>query len=153
MARSEVTWTSADALASADDLLSVSDMPEATVTVERWKRAIRMRGPTLPQIVAIGQQARRKDPLSGEIVRDRVQFTALTLQACIVSPRLDAAQATLLAKSKNPIILEELVDFCWNQLLQFSPDEIAQIVADVSGHAMDDEESDDASDSDRDLPV
>lgn len=149
----EVTWTdAADATASVTDLMAVDDMPEATVRVERWKQAVRLKGPNLPQQVAIIQQSRKKDLLTNTIVRDQPKFVALTLQHCMVSPRLDGAQAKLLTESKNPVILNALVDFCWEQLLNISLDELAAIVADVSGTPIAGSD-DDTRDPDSDLPV
>lgn len=149
---SDIVYAPADtAPASLDALLAVDDLPVLTVYIEGWKQAIRVKAPDLPQLVVIHQQSRKKDPLTGDIIRDRVKYLALALMAIMVDPKLDEAQATLLVRSKNPVVIEAIVDFAINQIPNLAADELAAIVAEAAGVPLD--EADDASDPDDNLPV
>lgn len=123
--------------ASAADLLGAQDRAEAIIRIPRWTRdgrplVLRIRTLDLPTQERISDTARTKDHLTKQIVRDEAKFVALTLQACCVQPTLDAGQAMLLATSKNPTVLAAIVNFVWNDLAYFSPEQIERIVHELA---------------------
>jgi hypothetical protein len=104
--------------ASAEDLLTVSDLPERAVTIRRWHKngralTIRVRALDLDQQDRVNQAALTKNAKTGEWQQSVAAFNAATLEHAIVVPRLDTAQAQAMRKH-NPVIIEKLVNFIWS---------------------------------------
>lgn len=104
--------------ASADDLLSVVDLPERNVTIRRWHRngkplTIRVRALDLDQQDRINQAALTKNPKTGEWQQSIAAFNAATLLEAVAVPKLTPDQAKAM-RSHNPIIIQKLVNFVWS---------------------------------------
>jgi hypothetical protein len=126
------TLAAGESYASVADIVNADDIAQATVEIPRWKKdgtslKLLVRGLDLEQQERISDQARKKDRLTGDIVKDRVRFAAATLREACVQPRLTDAQAAGIAE-KNATVVQAIVTFIWNTLTYQSPDEIVQIV-------------------------
>lgn len=104
--------------ATADDLLTVSDLPERNVTIRRWHKngkalTIRVRALDLDQQDRINQAALAKNGKTGEWQQSVAAFNAATLLEAMTVPKLDSAQAQAMRK-RNPVIIEKLVQFIWS---------------------------------------
>lgn len=126
------TLANGESYASVADLVAVDDIAQATVEIPRWKKngqslKLLVRGLDLEQQERITDQARVKDRLTGQVVKDRKRFCSATLREACVQPHLTDAQAVGLAE-KNASIVEAIVAFVWQTLTYSSPDEVAAIV-------------------------
>ncbi len=104
--------------ASADDLLTVSDLPERNVTIRRWHRngkpfTIRIRALDLDQQDRVNQAALTYNTKIKEWQQSIPAFNAATLLEAVIVPKLTSDQAQAMRKH-NPIIIQKLVDFIWS---------------------------------------
>lgn len=104
--------------ASAEDLLTVSDLPERAVTIRRWHKngkplTIRIRALDLDQQDKINQAALEKNKKTGEWQQNVAAFNAATLLEAVIVPRLTPEQAQAMRKH-NAVILDKLVTFIWS---------------------------------------
>jgi hypothetical protein len=104
--------------ASADDLLTVSDLPERNVTIKRWHRngkplTIRIRALDLDQQDRVNTEAMVKNKRTNEWEQSEPALCAATLREAVVTPRLTNEQAQAMRKH-NPIIIRTLVNFIWS---------------------------------------
>ena len=104
--------------ASADDLLTVSDLPERNVAIRRWHQngkplTIRIRALDLDQQDRVNQAALTYNTKTKEWQQSVPAFNAATLLEAIVVPRLTAEQAQAMRK-RNPVVIAKLVDFIWS---------------------------------------
>lgn len=118
------------AYASVDDLLLVSDLCEVDLTVTRWKRngaslRIRVRALDFDQQEQIDRGSLIK--VDNQIVKSEARFAALTLQAAVIVPTLNAAQANAMRKH-NPSIISAIVRFIWDVLSALDQETIDAIV-------------------------
>lgn len=118
--------------ASLEDIALADDIARATVEIPRWTRAgaplyLQLRGLDLTQQDEVVDKSRKKDRLTGEIVRDKSAFCAHTLRLACVQPQLDELQARALIR-KNASVLNGIVTLVWEQLSDFIPADIEQIV-------------------------
>lgn len=103
--------------ATADDLLTVSDLPERNVTIRRWHRngkalTIRIRALDLDQQDKINQESIVKNKKTGDWEQSEPVFCAASLRELCVVPKLTNEQAQAMRKH-NPIIIRKLVNFGW----------------------------------------
>jgi hypothetical protein len=103
--------------ASADDLLTVSDLPERNVTIRRWHKngkplTIRVKALDLDQQDRVNHAALEKNRKTGEWQQSVASFNAATLEHAVIVPKLTAEQAQAMRKH-NPVIIEKLVQFIW----------------------------------------
>jgi hypothetical protein len=103
--------------ASAEDLLTVSDLPERNVTIRRWHKngkplKIRIRALDLDQQDKVNQAALVKNTKTGAWEQSTAAFNAAALLEMIVVPKLTHEQAQAMRKH-NPVIIQSLVDFGW----------------------------------------
>lgn len=109
---------SAVVFATADDLLTVADLPERNVTIRRWHKngkplTIRVRALDLDQQDRITQAAMIKNNKTGAWEQSVAAFNAATLHEALTTPKLTAEQARAM-RQHNPIIIQKLVDFIWS---------------------------------------
>lgn len=101
--------------ASAEDLLTVSDMPERAVTVRRWHKngkplTIRIRALDLDQWDRVNQAALIKNNKTGDWQQSIAAFNAAVLLEAVIVPKLTPEQARAM-RQHNPIIIGKLVEF------------------------------------------
>ena len=126
-------------LATLDDILTCSDLPEVTVRVDFWRKhgramAVRVRGLDLSEQEQARACANRAVPAEDRALGSTQHwptFVVMTLALAIVSPRLTVEQAQKLA-SKNASACEQLADLAWN-LSALSQDYIDATFADAVG--------------------
>jgi hypothetical protein len=104
--------------ASAEDLLTVTDLPERNVTIRRWHKngkplTIRVRALDLDQQDRVNQAALTKNAKTGEWQQSVAAFNAATLLEAIIVPKLTPEQAQAMRKH-NPVIIDKLVNFVWS---------------------------------------
>ena len=104
--------------ASADDLLTVADLPERNVTIRRWHKngkalTIRVRALDLDQQDRVNQAALTKNAKTGVWEQSTAAFNAAVLLDAVVVPKLTPEQARAMRKH-NPVIVGKLVDFIWS---------------------------------------
>lgn len=117
--------------ASVDDILTCSDLAEATIRVPGWKKGgralvIRVRAPSLEQRELIERESTRKDGSP-----DKVAEIVATIRECCLMPRFTIAQAAQL-RQKNGAVAEHIAAFCWS-LGQLDQDLIDATVQALAG--------------------
>lgn len=103
--------------ASAEDLLTVGDLPERNITIRRWQKGgaplvIRIRALDLDQQDRINQESLIRNPKTGAWEQSTAAFCAASLRELCVSPKLTNEQAQAMRK-RNPDIIRKIVDFGW----------------------------------------
>lgn len=134
------TGSSAGAYASADDLLTIGDLPETDVIVKRWHRngaplRVRLKALSLDQQARIEQESMRLNPQTKYAERDAILFDCLTLSQSVIVPALNREQAMAL-RHKNPRVIRALVDYSWI-LSSLDEETLAALAADAAGVALD----------------
>lgn len=116
--------------ATIDDILSCSDLAEATIKVPGWKKngkplALRVRAPSLAQRELIQNESTGKD---GKV--DHIAEIEATLRECVMVPKFTIHQAAQL-RTKNGAVAEQVARFIWTlgQLDQETIDGIVQKLA------------------------
>lgn len=100
--------------ASAEDLLTVSDLPERNVTIRRWHKngkplTLRIRALDLDQQDKINQAALIKNTKTGTWEQSTAAFNVAALLEMVIVPKLTPEQAQAMRKH-NPVIVQSLVD-------------------------------------------
>jgi hypothetical protein len=103
--------------ASAEDLMTVDDLPERNVTIRRWHKNgkslnLRIRALDLDQQDKVNHAALEKNRKTGEWQQSIAAFNAATLLELVIVPKLTPEQAQAMRKH-NPVIIQSLVDFGW----------------------------------------
>jgi hypothetical protein len=141
------TLAAGEELASLDDILTCSDIPEITVRVDFWRRAgqalpVRVRGLDLDQQEQVRRAAARavatEDRALG-VTQHWPIFVVTTLAHSFVSPRITIDQAQKLVR-KNGAACEQLAKLAWD-LSATSQERIDAILAEQSGLDLADGES------------
>lgn len=104
--------------ATADDLLTVADLPERNVTIRRWHKngkalTIRIRALDLDQQDRVNHAAATKNTKTGDWEQSIAAFNAATLLEAVIVPKLTPDQAKAM-RGHNPIIIAKLVEFIWS---------------------------------------
>lgn len=112
------------------DLLTIDDLLEMDLDVQRWKMKIRVRALDLDQEDRIELESLIKHPKTGEWYQPPALKMAITLREGIIVPKLDKAQAEALRK-RNPRIAEGIAR--WIRLLSsLTHETIEKYVADAT---------------------
>jgi hypothetical protein len=103
--------------ASAEDLMTVADLPERNVIIRRWHKngkplTLRIKALDLDQQDRVNQAALEKNRKTGEWQHSVAAFNAATLLELVIVPKLTPEQAQAMRKH-NPVIIQSLVDFGW----------------------------------------
>jgi hypothetical protein len=101
--------------ASAEDLLTVSDLPERAVTIRRWHKngralTIRVRALDLDQWDKVNQAALIQNKKTGAWEQSIAAFNAAVLLEAVIVPKLAPEQAKAM-RQHNPVIIGKLVEF------------------------------------------
>lgn len=125
------TLAAGEAYATVDDILTCSDLAEATIRIPGWKKGgrplvIRVRAPSLEQRELIERESTRKDGTP-----DKTKEIVATIRECCLVPKLTIAQAEQL-RQKNGAVAEQIASFCWS-LGQLDQDVIDGIVQALAG--------------------
>ncbi len=112
-----LTQDTAVVYATADDLLTIADLPERNVTIRRWHKngkplIIRIRALDLDQQDRINHAATTRNSKTGEWEQSVAALNAATLLEAVIVPKLTPDQAKAM-RGHNPVIIQKLVDFIW----------------------------------------
>lgn len=131
-------------LATLDDILACSDLPEVPVRVDFWRKrgrslVIRVRGLDLDEQERVRSAANRAVPAEDRALGTTQHwptFVVMTLALAVASPRITVEQAKQLVH-KNARAVEQLADLAWT-LSATSQERIDAILAEQGGLAVGD---------------